>query len=240
MIIRIAYIEDEFLHREYLSRLLVKSAEHMKLDIDRIDKYSSSEDFISKWRPDSYDLIILDIFINSESGIDLAKKIRVVDDSVKIAFCSSSNEFASESYEVQAVYYLNKPIDITAIDKMLSQVAKELNYKKETIILPDGQKFAPLDLICSEYHNHYITLFLKGDIQLQTKSSQQDFLSVISDYTYLYPITSGNVINFKETVSYDQGIFVMSNGRQLSVSRRRKKEAVAAYKAVLFDELQNW
>lgn len=44
------------------------------------------------------------------TGVDVARKIRERDSNVKIVFSTTSNEFASESYEVNACYYLRKSI----------------------------------------------------------------------------------------------------------------------------------
>lgn len=59
---------------------------------------------MSDWRSDHFDLIILDIY------------------NVKIVFSTSGNEFASESYEVNARYYLHKPFGIERVKAMLDRI----------------------------------------------------------------------------------------------------------------------
>lgn len=53
---------------------------------------------------------VVDIYMGKLTGIDLARKIRSRDEEVRIVFCSSSNEFAAESYELNASYYIRKPV----------------------------------------------------------------------------------------------------------------------------------
>ena len=74
-----------------------------------ISAFPSGEAFLASYRPGLFDLIILDIFMKEITGMDTARKIRESDQTVRIVFSTSSNDFASESYEVNACYYLKKP-----------------------------------------------------------------------------------------------------------------------------------
>lgn len=56
------------------------------------------------------DILFLDIIMPGEDGISVAKEIRQYDDTVKIIFLTSTNEFAVESYSVDAYFYLMKPV----------------------------------------------------------------------------------------------------------------------------------
>ena len=67
-----------------------------------IDDFSSGEEFLSRFTAGLYDLVILDIFTGDLTGVDVARKIRETDHNVRLVFCTTSNDFASESYEVAA------------------------------------------------------------------------------------------------------------------------------------------
>lgn len=58
---------------------------------------------MAAWTPGMCDLVILDIFMGGVTGMDVAREIRRSDREVKLVFCTTSNEFASESYEVKPV-----------------------------------------------------------------------------------------------------------------------------------------
>lgn len=57
-----------------------------------------------------FDILLLDVMMPGENGIDTAREIRRYDQSVKIIFLTSSAEFAVESYTVEAYFYQLKPI----------------------------------------------------------------------------------------------------------------------------------
>lgn len=84
--------------------------------------YTSGEAFLAAWRPGLFDLVILDIFMAGISGVEVARTVRATDKTVKLVFCSSSNEFASESYEVNARDYLRKPFNCERVAAMLGRL----------------------------------------------------------------------------------------------------------------------
>lgn len=52
------------------------------------------------------------------TGVDTARAIRKIDEDVKLIFITTSNEFASESYEVKAEDYLIKPFNKERLEKL--------------------------------------------------------------------------------------------------------------------------
>ena len=67
-----------------------------------LDDFSSGEEFFSRFTAGLYDLVVLDIFMGDLTGVDVARKIRETEHNVRLVFCTTSNDFASESYEVAA------------------------------------------------------------------------------------------------------------------------------------------
>ena len=49
-----------------------------------------------------------------------------------------ANEYASESYEVGAHYYLHKPITESTVRRMMDRLEMELLEKLRAVTLPDG------------------------------------------------------------------------------------------------------
>ena len=115
---RVALVDDNkndlaLLH-EYISEQTAHSCQ--------IDTFSSGESFLSCWQMGAYDLVVLDIFMGKMTGIEVAEKLRETDKNVHIAFGTSSNEFASESYDLNACYYLCKPFQADKVKAMLDRI----------------------------------------------------------------------------------------------------------------------
>ena len=97
---RIAIIDDDrqiYKHLQTCFGELLGSAAELTY-------FPSGEDFLRIWQPGAFELIILDIFMDGINGMDTAREIRKSDTDVRIVFSTTSNEFASESYEVGACY----------------------------------------------------------------------------------------------------------------------------------------
>ena len=107
---RIALVDDDRAQIETLSKMVTAELSKSGYPVSKLDAFESGEAFLAKWQAGAYDIIILDIFMDKLTGVETARKIRESDHMVRLVFCTISNEFASESYEVAAQYYLHKPV----------------------------------------------------------------------------------------------------------------------------------
>ena len=230
---KIALVDDQ---KEEINRILpfIQNA----LPHAKIFTFPGGPEFLETWKEGEYDLILLDIFMEESLGINVAQEIRATDKDVRIVFCTTSNEFACESYEVGASYYLQKPVSETVFQKMLTMIRLADYEKKRFVRLPDGQRILLRNIIYSEYHNHLITIHMKHGDKIQTRITQTEWESILAEQTYLYSCSKGIVINFYEVSRQDAGLFVMSNGTQIPISRRKTKEALTCYASFCFEKMR--
>ena len=73
-----------------------------------IYEYESGEQFLLQFKPQLYDVIILDIEMCGITGLEVAEEIRKIDKSVILAFFTSHQEFATLGYEVNSFRYILK------------------------------------------------------------------------------------------------------------------------------------
>ena len=99
--LRIAVCDDMEADRKTLLKLLNKYLDmHGHLAV--IDQYISGEALLAA-DISRYELVILDIYMAKLTGIQAAKQLIQRNPGVQIIFCSTSNEFAAESYDVNAL-----------------------------------------------------------------------------------------------------------------------------------------
>ena len=128
---QIAIVDDDKKETEYLRTALGSML------CGTVHTYQSGEAFLSAFSAGKYELIVLDIFMSGITGMDVARKIRETDKTARIVFCTSSNEFASESYEVGASYYLHKPLSEERLRAMLDR----LNFSEMELMRPKNTLF---------------------------------------------------------------------------------------------------
>lgn len=87
-------------------------AGQMNLDFEHVS-FSSGEELLDAFRHTRQkpELMFLDIFMSSMSGMEAARQLRDMRYQGGIIFTTSSTEHAMDSYEVDALYYLQKPYD---------------------------------------------------------------------------------------------------------------------------------
>ena len=200
--------------------------------------FPSGEAFLETWKQGEYDLILLDIFMDKILGIDVARKVREDDMDVRLVFCTTSNEFACESYEVGANYYLQKPVSESSFAKMLQMIRLDQYEENRFIALPDGQRIVLRNITYTEYYNHSIIIHSKKRADLQTRMSQTDWEALLSEHDFLSSCSKGIVVNFYEVERIEDGMFLLKNGDSVPISRRKTKEIAESYAHFCFEQMR--
>jgi len=230
---KVALVDDTSEELQILSEIINK-----ELPDSKVFTFPNGESFLRDWENNSYDMILLDIYMEELHGIDVARKVRETDEDVRIVFCTTSNEFASKSYEVGANYYLQKPVSTSSFQRML-KVIRLADYElNQFITLPDGQKIVLRNITYTEYYNHTIIIHSKKRADLQTRMSQTEWESLLSSYKFLYGCSKGIVVNFHEVERTEDGIFILHNGASVPISRRKTKDTLEAFAQFRFEKMR--
>ncbi len=130
------------------------------------------------------DLVFLDINMPHISGIDLS---RLLPAQTKVIFTTAYSDYAVESYEVQAVDYLLKPISFErfakAVSKMLAAPAT-VDNPAESILVKSGTEVHQLrldELLFLEKDGNYLTYHLAAQ-KVLARSSVADALKALPDW----------------------------------------------------------
>ena len=231
---RIAIVDDDIQMCEQLRTLL----NEFLGDSSEISDYRSGEEFLSAWETADFDLIILDIFMDKLTGVDVARKIRERDSNVKIVFSTTSNEFASESYEVKAEDYLIKPFNKERLEKTLERLV--IKKKKEDKILKFSEnKVVHVDsIVYTTFSGHYVTIYLKDETSIQVRCTQKNFEKQIEHFPQLISSFKGITVNLAQVDNIESDRFKMKNGSFVPISRRKYAEIKKAYTRFLIEALK--
>ncbi|MBA3749883.1 MAG: response regulator [Nitrosopumilus sp.] len=103
-----------------------------------VDAFSDSLEALSSFKPNIYDLVILDIKMPHKDGFELYRKIKELDTNVKICFLTASEmyyeKFREEEYtSIGKDLFIHKPIEneelIKKIKKILNSSGNTNNWK---------------------------------------------------------------------------------------------------------------
>ena len=102
----IAVLEDD---KNELAELLLALKEGWD-PIGAVGCYDSSEQLLLNSTVNDFDIAFLDIYMNDESGIDIAQKLLEISPNTEIVFTTASLDHAIKAFELNALHYLIKPV----------------------------------------------------------------------------------------------------------------------------------
>lgn len=236
---RIALVDDEITQLRHLRELLAAELRAIIPNTPHvIDSYSSGQTFLDHWKAGSYDVVILDIFMGGITGMDVAKQIRCTDMDVKLVFCSKSNEFAAESYQVNAQYYLVKPAIQGSVSNMLKRLNLEQIQLNRSVVLPNREEIILRRILYTEYYNHVVSIHLKGGEIYRLRTNHSIMEELLCPSGFIFSPSKGVLMNFHEVTHLSDDNALMSDGTVLPVSRRKSKDVQAAYTKFRFQKMR--
>ncbi len=160
-------VDDEPLARKAIQKLVYQT-ENLE-SIASFNGTDATTEFLAK---NAVDLVFLDIQMPGVNGIEFA---RTIPKKTLVVFTTAFHEFASESYEVDAIDYLIKPVKLERFQKA---VEKAQTY-------------------CKLFHNDYINsnienitddyIFVKADRRMfKVHFSDILFIEGLKDYVVIY------------------------------------------------------
>ena len=113
----------------------------------------------------AYDALVLDISVPNIDGLEIAKKVRAINQKIPIVILSSQveQEYLWRAVELKITRYLAKPYDKKSFVKALEDVAFELVGRTPTIRLNDEL----------EYDFGKKALYVNGEISHLSKSESK-------------------------------------------------------------------
>ncbi|MDW8272772.1 MAG: LytTR family DNA-binding domain-containing protein [Chitinophagales bacterium] len=230
--------DDEPLARENL-RLLIYS--HLP-DLSVVAECSNSQEVLLALTKNKVDLILLDIEMPGQSGIDLAFELMHLN--IKIIFVTAHDEYAIRAFRVSAVDYLLKPVDshllCEAIEKCIHKsenisrsqldiIQSHQKDKFEQIALPtrDGLEICKLSdilyLIGDESYTHVHTSSNRS-LMISRKLGEMEEILAGQGFVRIHKTNIINLSHVKRYFKGEGGSVEMIDGKVLNVSRMKKDE----------------
>ena len=226
---RIAICDDEEKYRITLKTILDKLLTNIDYNIDTFD---DGNNLYEAFSGTTYDLVFLDIEMPAVDGITLAKKIRAKSENVFIVFLTSHIEYALEGYEVNALRYLTKPVDIDKLKDVIRHVQEKQGRAHQIIVKEEGEETVidVSDVIYMESMNQNVRIVTsKGEHIIRYNIG--DFEEELKNDGF-FRIHRGYLISLSKVKKLSKNDAIMDGDITLPVSRsnvKPLKEALYAY-----------
>ena len=199
------------------------------------------------------DLVFLDIAMPEKNGFDLLGEIEPI--TFEIIFVTAHDDFMLQAFRYSAVDYLLKPVESNLLSDAVKRAAKRLEEKTvgshlDTLLYnlrqkEGGQKLKMCitslkgfqvvklsDILYCEASSNYTNFHFTDRPVICASKPIHEYEELLSDCNFVR-IHKSLVINLehvKEYIRGEGGIVVLSNGKKMEVSRRKKESFITRMK----------
>lgn len=196
-------------------------------------------------------LVFLDIEMPGYSGLQLFDFFEEHEINFDIIFTTAFNEHAIKAFEMSAVDYLLKPIQIGKLNKAIEKFTKKtdglswgkISYfqeqlqinKTRKIIIPAGNVLEVLkvdDIRYFEADGSYTKIFLIKDKFMMVSKNLRFFEDILKSYPEFFRSHRSYIVNIhfvKKILKSTGGVVVLEDGIELPVSNERINEFIKAF-----------
>lgn len=242
---RAVLVDDETKARENLTMLL----EAINNTIEVVGEAANINDaklVIEDLQPD---VVFLDIEMPGGNGFQLFDILKYK--TFQVVFVTAYEEFAIKAFQVSAIDYLLKPINISRLEQCINRLSKIVNQEQQIVALKQSLESKSLQQITIPTSNGYdivdITsiLFFKAEeaytrIFVKQNNRIKEYLyakhlnyfeTLFEDYDFFFRTHRSWMVNLKTIQSFDKSKGVVNiTVFEIPISRRRLKSFEQKFK----------
>jgi two-component system LytT family response regulator len=236
-------IDDEPKARQILQTLLEENCPEINI-VAQAEDVPSGVKAINQHKPA---IVFSDIDMPSYNGFQLLEFVDKAN--FELIYCTGHDEFALRAFEVSAVDYLLKPIQISQLVNAVNKAIKLCNsntpqtaerfdtlrenlkdsvLKKIALPVADGLIFIDIDdLMYLEADGAYTNVFLNDGNKLLISKKLKEFENILTNNKNFFRTHRSYIINtscIKQYIKSDGGSIVLQNKVSIPIARERKEE----------------
>lgn len=237
-------VDDETVAIDVLG-LMIKRHLPVITEIRTADSAIKARGILAHYTPD---LLFLDIEMPYENGFQLLKSIK--EKSFAIIFTTAYDKYALQAIKFSALDYLLKPIDtdelkdtfdrflqkrklyengVATVENLLFNLGQEdKSFHKLALPTNNGtQFFKPQEIIRCQGSINYTKFYFSKLPPLVIAKTIKEYEEILSPHQFVR-VHKSHLINSAYVSGYDSlnAKLVMTDGSQVDISRRRKKEVL--------------
>lgn len=219
----IAVCDDEIIECAGMAEKIRGTLEEMKVPCF-LRQFNSGEELLQS--KEDFDIVFLDIMMDGLDGMKTAKRIRKKASCRLLVFISASRDYVFDAYDVEAFWYLVKPVEREKLKQVLKKaVLKTEAASPDFILVNKGrqkQKIFLRDILYFEIMGRLIDIHKTGGISdyygkisiLEEELREKGFFRCHKSY----------LVHLKYVKGYNRQEAVLDNGEKIPVSKRRYEE----------------
>ncbi len=236
---RLAVCDDEPLFMEALRAMAAAVLGEAGI-AHEITALSRADALVSRLReqPNCFDTLMLDILLDEDNGVELARTLRGAGYQGAILFVTSSKDYALEGYSVHPIHYLLKPIKRDALKQTLLRDYRQ-RFQPPMLSIPvkGGLSPIPLDTILYIESLQRALIVHTKDRDIETALPLREIREMLPHGAFLqchksFLVAMGQIRNITRSE------ILLHTGQRLPMGRVFYAEALTAFIDYMADSYQ--
>ena len=246
-ILRIAVCDDEEQQLKQITALLDTYFQSRHDLNGQVEAFLSGSALLERAeRLGGFDLYLLDILMPDLNGIETGRRLRARGDSGEIIYLTTSNDFAADSYDVHAFFYLLKPVENRKLFRVLDQVVEQRRRRRSSAIVvhtAGGPRRLLLENIRYVERVGRIMRYYCTDGTVDSQSIRVSFREIaaplLADRRFFLG-GAGVVLNFQHVTGVNGQTALLDNGQTVMLPRTAAADFKRAWGGYWLEESPAW
>lgn len=226
---KVAIVDDIKEYRESTGKAVYEWAKD-RHEVVSIKGFRSGESFLKALNEESFDLVLMDIYMDGLTGIEAAEKLRQISLDTILIFMTTSADHMADAFPCRAFDYIMKPADITRFYKALDETLKVIPENKPFLTISVDKQ--DINIIVSDIMYvlsdlNYCLVYTKKR-EYRTRSQFGKFMETLSEFPEFYVINRGVAVNLDNVLDINELDCKLADNTILPVSKKQKQSAEQA------------
>ncbi|MBE6748222.1 MAG: response regulator transcription factor [Ruminococcaceae bacterium] len=227
--LKICICDDDILIHDILKNELLKY-KNMLSEVE-IEDLFSAEDLVKQYNHNNnYDIIFLDVEMLELNGIEAAEEIRKKDSKVIIIFISSHPNYVFESFNVEPLHFLVKPISEAEFKNVFFRAVSKYNTLNSVLSLKwqnERYQIKISQILYIEAYRRHITVYTENEY-FEAVGKLSEMLKVLEPHGFIRT-HQGFLVNMDFIKRFDISDVVLFNDKRIMLSVRKRTEALQKF-----------
>lgn len=220
---------------------LQSEREHIRADLERIFRndaeyelrcicFESAEAFLSA--SPEVQIVFLDICMEGMNGIELARRLRSLNDRLLIIFLSTSSEYAFDAFPIHPFDYLIKPYPYARLEHVVKEAVRILNLgdRKISIRVARSVLNIPVGSIVSAVsQGHRVVIALAGAEPIQSIMTFSEAEGLLATEERFLPVNRGILINMDYARALTGDTLTMLDGSVFALRTKNRSQIISRF-----------
>ena len=220
---------------------LQSERDHIRADLERIFQndaeyelrcvcFESAEAFLGA--APEVQIVFLDICMEGMNGIELARRLRSLDERLLIIFLSTSSEFAFDAFPVHPFDYLIKPYPPARLEHVVKEAVRVLNLGERKIQIRIARSVlnVPLgNIVSAVSQGHRVVVAIAGAEPIQSIMTFSEVEELLSSEERFLPVNRGVLVNMDYARALTGDTLTMLDGSVFALRTKNRSQILSRF-----------